>query len=146
MGSQKKPSAKGRGLETISEMQPCFHLMRCCVVLINESCLQEEKSGSPSWTACGLSLYLGIHQETVSEKTVSHKRVGRYPYAPDHVQSFEDEPWAISKKKLRDFAYGSTDQPVAAGTSKPGSTGLRQKCPGTARTTQGRRNQLRAVI
>ena len=42
-----------------------------------------------------MSLYLGIHQETVSEetvseKTVSHKRVGRYPYAPDYVPSFKD--------------------------------------------------------
>ena len=144
MGSQKKPSAKGRGLESISGMQPCFHPMS--LVLTNESCLQERKSGSLSWTACGLSLCLGTHQKTVSQKAVSQKAVGRYPYAPDHVQSFEVEPWARPKKKHRDFACGSTNQPVAGGTSEHGSTGLRRKCPGTARTTQGRRNQLRAVI
>ena len=29
MGGQKKSSAKGRGLKTISGMRPCFHPMRC---------------------------------------------------------------------------------------------------------------------
>ena len=111
-------------------MQPCFHPMS--FVLTNESCLQERTSRSLSWTACGLSLCLGTHQKTVSQKTV-----GRYPYAPDHVPSFEDKPWAIPPQKSRDFACGSIDQPVAGGTFQPGSTGLRLKGPGTARTTQG---------
>ena len=71
---------------------------------------------------------------------------GAVSLRPRPCSKFRGQTVSGTKKKPRGFACISADQPVAGGTSKLGSTGLRRKCPGTARTTQGRRNQLRAVI
>ena len=100
-----------------------------------------------------------------SSDALGQKTVGRYPYALVHVQSFSGEPWVMPKKKprcsmpgppppmtppalterLSIYADALHDQRVVGVMSQHGLTGLRLKCPSKARTTQGRRNQLRAV-
>ena len=155
----KKASAKGRGLQTISGMQPCFHPMK--YFPHNFIVSRGWEMGKQPMD----SLSLVPLPDRSSEGVGGEDGVGRYPYALVQVQSFSDEPGVMPKKKSRCSMPGPpplmtypslnratkylcvrlTRPACTGGTSQPGSTGLRLECPGTARTTQGRRNQLRAV-
>ena len=140
----KKTSAKGRGLKTISGMRPCFHPMRCFPH--NFIVSRGWNIGKHSVDSPRLVPLPDRSSEGVEAKDGGAEDGGAVSLRPRPCSKFRGQTVSGTKKKPRGFACISAHQPVAGGTSKLGSTGLRRKCPGTARTTQGRRNQLRAVI